>query len=69
MQKATFEIVVTMATVSIASQRNMYRKLPNKILGKAMKFQLLTAMHYKVIHKNIPGGVDSAPPPPHPPAG
>ena len=47
MEKATFEIVVTMATVLIALQRNIYRK------KKIMKFQHLTAMHSKVIHKNM----------------
>ena len=45
-----------MATVSFASPRNIYQKIPNKSLGKVVKFQLFTGMHSKVIHKNIPGG-------------
>ena len=56
MQKATFETVVTMATLLIASPRDISRKISNKIVGKVIKFQLLATMHSKVIHKNIPWG-------------
>ena len=48
-QKTTFEFVVTMATALFASQQNIYHMNPSKIVGKAMKIQLLTAMRSKVI--------------------
>ena len=56
MQKPTFKIGVTMTIVSIVSPRTIQGKIPNIIVGKVVKLQLLTAMHFKVIHKNIRGG-------------
>ena len=51
-----------MASVSIASPRNIYRKIPNTILGKEVNFQLLTATAFQSYSRLYLGG--RIPPPP-----
>ena len=49
--KVTFDFMVTMATVYIKELWNVHQKIPHKILGKVMKFWLLSPSRSKVILK------------------